>query len=88
MSEITDPVEKVIADVLDKKKIKYLHELDNKGPAIDFYLPEYNLYVECKRYYTERSALQLKANDNIILIQGLDAAKSFALMLESLVVCP
>lgn len=69
---ITDPVEKIIADGLTKAGIKYYRFYD----GLDFTLED-GTQIECKCYYTKRVNKQLEQHLNVILIQGIDAAKTF-----------
>ena len=79
---ITDPVEKIIAEALTAKGIRFIHnghgEITEKN--LDFYLPDYDVYIECKQFHTDRSSEQLKRHPNVILIQGMEAAKLFAIL--------
>lgn len=79
---ITDPVEKIIAEALTAKGIQFIHdghgEITEKN--LDFYLPDYDVYIECKQFHTDRSSEQLKRHPNVILIQGMEAAKFFSIM--------
>ena len=47
-------------------------------PALDFYLPTLDIYIECKRASTPRIAEQMSRFPNVIAIQGLLAAQIFA----------
>ncbi len=80
MAQITDPVEKIVAGVLDHRGIRYVHE--HKG--LDFYLPDQDIYIECKQFHTDRSNGQLKRAENIILIQGIRAAEVFSVLISRL----
>lgn len=77
---ITDPVERIIAEGLTAKGIRFIH--DGYGVTtekhLDFYLPDYDVYIECKQAHSDRSSEQLKRHPNIILIQGLEAARFFS----------
>jgi hypothetical protein len=53
------------------------------GQRIDFYLPDYDVAIECKRFHTPRSLRQLSAHKEIILIQGMQAAKAFRALLKN-----
>lgn len=77
----TDPVEIMIADTLDKKGVRYVHETMNKDQGLDFYLPDSDVFIECKRFSSERTAKQIEGK-NVILIQGMKAAKAFRRMIE------
>lgn len=74
---ISNPLEIEIANALNEKGIRFIHESQAVEQRIDFYLPEFNIYIEVKEYYSERSDKQLKANDEIILIQGKKAMFAF-----------
>lgn len=70
--KITDDLEKRVAEILSRKGIKFTHE-SYKGidQRLDFFLPEYDIYIEIKKFHTDRVLEQLKSQDNIILIQGI-----------------
>lgn len=70
---ISDALEQQIANILDFCNIKYVHESENNGSNLDFYLPDHNIYIEVKRYHSDRSNKQLSGKDNIILIQGMES---------------
>lgn len=65
---MSDPVEAEVFDYLDG-----LVERPDNG--LDFYLPEFDLYVECKRFYTPRIAEQLSRvpEEKVIVVQGKGA---------------
>jgi myo-inositol-1-phosphate synthase len=68
-----DDLEKQVADLLIERGVKFLHESQyNKGQdrVLDFYLPDFDVYIEVKQFHTERSSGQLSSQDNVILIQG------------------
>lgn len=66
-----DLMEKVIEDALIKAAIPF-----RRDDPLDFECPTFA--IECKRFYSPRAIKQLERNDNVILIQGIDAAKAFA----------
>ena len=75
----SDPVERIIADALDKAGIAYVCETDQENSArLDFYLPDTGIYIEAKRMASDRSAEQLRRANNVILVQGLEAARALA----------
>lgn len=82
MAHFSDFLEKKIASALDAKKIKWIHESQKKDIGADFYLPDYNVYIEVKQYHSERAIRQLENKDNAILIQGKEAAYFFIEILE------
>jgi hypothetical protein len=80
----SDPLESAVAKALDKAGIRYIHEHDaaNAWPYLDFYLPDHDLFIEVARCYTPRKIEQLSRVDNVIFIQGLEAAEAFAAMIS------
>ncbi|MFM5953627.1 MAG: hypothetical protein ACKOPE_04905 [Novosphingobium sp.] len=78
-----DPMEKLIADRLDTAGIGYLRENDPRNLArLDFYLPDYDLYIGIKRMASDRSGDQLKRADNVALVQGTVAVEWLVKRLE------
>lgn len=68
----SDELEKQIGDTLVKCGINF-----NRNQRLDFYLPDFDIYIEVKKYHSERSNSQLASQDNIILIQGKKAIDFF-----------
>lgn len=77
--DIKDPVERIVAAALDATGLWY-RQGQAEGEA-DFILPGLNLEIECKQFYSERAIRQLEGKENIILIQGKDAAAGLAKLL-------
>lgn len=77
-SSIKDPIEKTVEDALNFAKVEYTSPSHN---GLDFYLPEHDVHIECKQFYTQRSSEQLTRAANVILIQGTKAALAFAKMI-------
>jgi len=75
-----DPVEAVIFDALQSSGVRFRLG-DNTPPRLDFTLLDCDVHIECKRMHTPRTCEQMTRADNIIVIQGLDAAKAFASMI-------
>jgi len=73
-AEITDPVEKIIADAFGL-------EPNNDETALDFRLPN-GVYIECKQFHTERITKQMARADNVIAIQGVKSAQTLASMVK------
>lgn len=71
-SETSDPVELEVLEMIEG--IEYHTHVN----GIDFYLPDYDLYIECKRFYTPRIAHQLSkvAQQKVVVVQGVDTLKS------------
>ena len=81
--KISNPLEQSVADALDSRGIKWLHEDENGNEArLDFYLPDSGIYIEVKQAYTPRADAQLKRAENIILIQGIEAVELFVKLLS------
>ena len=80
---MSDPVEEIVADALNRRGIRYQREGEAGAPdhKLDFHLPDFGVAIEVKRFATPRSAAQLERHDNTILIQGIEAARAFAAML-------
>lgn len=77
--------EKIIMDALDERGIKFVFEGQHCGRAahllqkgLDFYLPDFGIYIEVKDFWSERIAGQMKRDENIICIQGRKAAQVFS----------
>lgn len=80
MKYISDPVEKIIAETLSRKRVRFTHETQNKEQGLDFYLPDYDIFIECKRFSSERTEKQISGKE-VILIQGMIAARAFREMM-------
>ena len=74
-----DPMEEPIRQALDDAGLTY-----RRNDPLDFELtdPEEAIGIECKRFYSPRIAEQIAHRDNVIVIQGLDAARFFARLLS------
>lgn len=77
-----DPVERIVEAALIKKGLPYVTENDPRARRLDFYLPDLDLHIEVKQFHTPRVAEQMARSANIIVIQGMGAAKAFDLMLN------
>ena len=71
----SDHLELAVAEILERHNIEFVHESQNNGSNIDFYLPDYDVYIEVKQYHSDRVINQLNKRDNIILIQGIGSIK-------------
>jgi hypothetical protein len=78
---IPDPVERIIADALEKTGIEYVRADAKMGRHLDFYLTRLNIYIEVKRFHTPRVAEQMARVPDVIVIQGEKAAVTFAKMI-------
>lgn len=83
-----DPCENIVAAALDRRGLRYEREVPigrkngKTRSAIDFFLPDLNLYIECKQMHSERSIRQMEGLGDAILIQGIGAARAFAKFLH------
>lgn len=78
-----DYMEILTANALKAAGIEFIHESQDKSIMLDFYLPKHDIYIECKRYYSERIGKQLAArgDKNVIVLQGEAAVKLFCHLL-------
>jgi hypothetical protein len=81
MANISDPVENVVADGLRAAGIPFVHESENKVQGLDFFLPDQLVMIECKRFWSERASEQIRPHGEVILIQGMAAARAFSAMI-------
>lgn len=77
--EITDPVENMVAIGLIDAGIEFIHDNPCETNRLDFYLPEHDIYIECKRFHSDRIAEQMSRGKNVIAIQGMAAAEFFSI---------
>lgn len=80
MTDISDPMERLIADALDSIGEPYQTNI----LALDFYLPNRDVFIEVKRMHSDRIAEQMSRADNVIAAQGVAAVSLLADMLRSL----
>ncbi len=85
---ISDPIELIVAEGLIAAGIRY--EREESGHLLDFYLPDFAIYIEVKQFPTERSFSQLAKSEhlNTILIQGRHAAHAFVRLIAGSVETP
>lgn len=76
----TDPLEKIIFYALAERKIMTVIDGAGDTKALDFYLPDEDVYIEATAYYTARKIEQASRVNNLILIQGKRAAEFFAMI--------
>ena len=82
---IKDPVEKIVEKALEESGTYFKHETEmpHNRNKLDFYIPTDQSWIECKQFHTDRTLSQLEKFDNVILIQGKSAAKTFAKIVEN-----
>ena len=79
---MTDPLEKQFQRFLEDKGIEFTRpERDPLDPTnLDFYIPKLDLYVEIKRFHTERLIKQVAAvphEANTMILVGNNAIWAF-----------
>lgn len=75
---IKDPMERLIAEALDRAGIDYVTDLGGGNPSnLDFRLSN-GVEIEVKRFHSPRIADQMARADNVIAAQGEDAVKFLA----------
>ena len=60
--KIEDRVEKLIAEGLDLIGVSFTHETLNKAQGLDFYLPDFDIFIECKAFSSDRTNNQIAKN--------------------------
>ncbi len=68
---MNDPLEIAIERALQAAGVRYY--VDGDGPnkwGLDFYLPDLDVYIEVKRFHSERIAGQTARAPNVIVVQG------------------
>jgi hypothetical protein len=73
-----DPMEKIVRDALTLAAVDFVEEEDARSQGLDFYLPGSAVHIEVKQFHSPRVAEQMSRADNVIAIQGLEAARFFA----------
>lgn len=74
---IDDPMEKIIAESLP---VRFEHEKN----GLDFYLPDYDVYIEVKQFHSDRISEQMKRQKNVIVVQGVVAVRFMSEILRGL----
>lgn len=78
---MSDPMEREIATALQAAGISYRVGYATK--ELDFHLIDFDVWIECKQFHSDRISEQMARHPNVIAIQGLGAAKAFARMLRT-----
>lgn len=80
---MTDPIEAIVASALTSAGVAFERDGANTSrPPLDFYLPDFDLYIEVKQFHSDRIAGQMAKAENVIAIQGRAAALAFARMIN------
>ncbi len=80
---ISDDLELRIAAALDKRSITFIHESEGMGFHLDFYLPDLDIYIEVKKFHTDRVISQLVTQENVVLIQGRKSVEFLEKILDT-----
>ena len=84
---LRDPVERLVAQALISAGYEFRYEQSTDpgrtfpAPKLDFYVPSLDLWIECKQRWSSRTERQLHGLENVILVQGVSAARAFAKMI-------
>lgn len=83
-----DPLESAVETFLRARKIKFSRpEQDSTDRAnLDFYLPDFNLYIEVKQYHTPRIAEQLSRvpeHRNVMVLVGRQSFSQLVRLFEA-----
>jgi hypothetical protein len=74
-------MEKIVRDALTASDLTFVEEEDPRALRLDFYLPLADVHIEVKQFHTDRISEQMSRARNVIAIQGINAARLFAMML-------
>jgi hypothetical protein len=86
---MTDPMELLVRDALQKAGILFFEGGHHKNPAgLDFYLSDFDVYIECKQFHSERITEQMSRAPNVIALQGRKAVELFVSALKRWAVMP
>lgn len=78
----TDPMERMVEDALLEAGVAFEPNRDGGGRYnLDFYLPEYEVAIEVKRFHSDRIAEQMSRAPNVIALQGEEAIQLFCKLL-------
>lgn len=73
---ISCDLEQSLANQLTENGILFIHE-SQQVQRLDFYLPHSDIWIEVKKFDSERTANQIKSQENVVLIQGKKAMEFF-----------
>ena len=69
-----DPMEERTERWLTSNGIRYRRDdLSVSGTQLDFYLIDFDVYIEVKRFHTDRIAKQMARAKNVIAVQGMES---------------
>ena len=75
-----DDLERMVGEALYNSGIEFKHE--SEGAFLDFWIPNWRVYIEVKKYHTDRINSQLRHFDNVVLLMGTKAVNEFCKLLK------
>jgi hypothetical protein len=67
-----DPMEEMTERWLIANGVRYRRDDQCVSQTqLDFYLPDFDVYIEVKRFHTDRIAAQMGRAENVIAVQGM-----------------
>lgn len=81
--ETTDPMERLVEAALRREGLRYIADRNGRVPEnLDFHLPDYDVFIEVKRFHSPRIAEQTARAANVIVLQGEEAVRLFSNLLR------
>jgi len=77
-----DHYEQYCGEALENAGINFIHE--SQGAGLDFYLPDFDIYLEIKQFHADRISRQMAKYDNVIAIQGIKSLDFFISKMKTL----
>jgi transcriptional regulator with XRE-family HTH domain len=79
-----DPMERLIEDALLDAGVSFTREgQPGHQHALDFYLPDSDVFIEVKRFHSDRIAAQTARVPNVIVAQGKPAVEALAALIRA-----
>lgn len=83
MIAMTDPMELIVRGALERAGIDFTTDRGGGNQHnLDFYLPDFDLYIEVKQFHAPRIAEQMSRAENIIVAQGKGAVTWLASLID------
>jgi hypothetical protein len=77
------PLENQVAEALTKAGVRFVRDSE-ESKNLDFYLPDFNIYLEIKGGFTKRIANQCKRDANVIVVQGVKSTEFICRLIKTL----
>lgn len=79
-----DPMERLIEEALLDAGVPFTREgQPGHQHALDFYLPDSGVFIEVKRFHTDRVGAQMARVPNVIVAQGKPAVEALAAVIRA-----